>query len=220
MNFVKLSIVAVTLAAFYLSGPAVNAQEREFADIRILSPEPDALVGPTFTISGASKPDCPARQLLVTDSAGTKAGIDATPSIDSSGSGFSYAVDVRKPLIRDGQPFNPSRYVQPGKATFEVVPGDCDAGGGGIITVNIRTAQSGEQGRVQTQASPSPSPSPSVVPAASAAPGPALVKESFFDKLDPQWWLLIGLLSGAILLGLAELTAHRYHKKHPRKNDA
>lgn len=213
----------VYISVLVLAGlAAVSAEAGTKGNITFTSPAPGSTVGNSFTLKGTYGPgeECGIGPIGIE---GYTGGPDSQQlTLDETNKAFSQPVDIRQPLVMHGDDSrNSPAYIKPGRITFvmEAAQGDVECGSS-RITLNVQpdgtAARDDSQDRSQATASPVVSPSPSPTIASSDAPA-VEVKGSFWDSLAPQWWLLLGVLAGALALGGAELTAHQYRKRHPKR---
>lgn len=219
----SVSLGLFFLVAFVATAFAQETQQEQppptAAQVAITSPSANSTVSSIFTLTGTATPVCRLSNNVFASDNQVSGTIESIPQ--RSGNRFTYTVNTAKVLTRDGlDPYT----LKAGKIELTVYADDpgCDYDYESVIlTLQYPAAPPPPQAQKkqvevpakveQAVASPSPSPTPLVINEAPA------VKDSFFDKLDSPWWLVLGALLGAALLGLAQYTAHRYHLNHPKK---
>lgn len=203
-----LVLGGTTLASLFLFVGTVHAEAINFT-----APASNSLVGKNFTLSGTYGAGCAEQNLAVIarDSRGNEGLVDSGGYSYRDNTSFRYTVDFSKSLEDSGQ------LIQPGLVTLTMGGWPNCSTSSLVVNYAVNPQQPATQSTPQskTTITPtlSPTPSPTVTPSTSP---PAVTKSSFFDKLDPQWWLLIGVMLGALLLGLAELSVKWYHRRHPK----
>ena len=94
-------------------------------------------------------------------------------------------------------------------------PGLFETQGDLVFNLQSAAATSRAQNESRVVQKPKPTETPTALPTPSGNPiqeDPA-VAGSFWDRLDPQWWALIGLLLGGLLLAGVEAISRKYHKR-------
>ena len=201
MKKVGILVASVALGSVLII-PSVSAQEgrppcEPEQSTRISAPTPGSRVDRAFTITGQTAQRENSPNYLRVEIDGQNYGPDDIGEFAPNQSGaFSFRLTVPQ-SVRDGV-----HRFRVGQV------GDC-APVSPEFTLTVGQASSVTTPEATSPVSPSPS--PSVVPVM-ATPEP---KSS--NKF-PDWaYLALGALGGAALVGGAEYSVHRYHRKHPKK---
>ena len=227
-----LLAVAIVLAipSVAVAQEDVNQRDDSVDRTTIQQPQNGATVGRTFTLSGSMTPNCgvgvnidnvliyiPPDVREVTREQRTGSEIPPAGRSDANGN-YSVRIDLNGDAVgfvigtnvEQDPPSTYLRGVRPGTHRFLVQPAFCESTDEQGASVGVRVE---DPPVAEATATPTPSPSPTpliIIEEPAVAP-------SFWETLPAWAWALIGAVIGAILLGLAEWTAHAYHKRHPKK---
>lgn len=232
----KKLIVLLSLGTLAAVGSIVHAQTRSEVydypvNITIESPTSGAMVDRVFTVSGNVKPESNTTQ----DTTPLSVMIDGKGYIDPRDRGVPEGRDSAMPGMVSNNRFSftvdlsgvsvittsgAKEQVAPGRHELIVFGGYGGYGRSQAIMINVTGNSTNIDQRDDSIGRTTPVPGTAATststPTASNDPIIGADREAESTASSPVWWVVLGALVGAGLLGFAEWSAYVYHRRHPK----